>query len=151
MPDGTTWSCPQNRPSYGPHPDAVLLNRRRTHRAIVATKLAIALAMPFECKTKNTIPPIHRKPKTCPACKTTYTQAAGNFGKGGTRTYCSSCQGKPAAKPKTCCDCGTTYPETEKYFRRGGKIHKHCHTCAEARVRAKIEARIAKRAHSCKA
>jgi ribosomal protein L37E len=137
------------RPSYGPHPDAVLLRRRRTHRAIVATKLAIALVTPFGAKERREYTLGKR---TCAACGVTYEGVTKHFSNNAkTCRRCNAGKTSPAQKSKTCTDCGTTYDRVCENFLRGRRIYGSCNPCAEAKVRAKIEARIAKRAHSCKA
>jgi hypothetical protein len=129
----------------GRDPDAIRLRIRRIDREIVHAAIQLAMVARIDPPKRNCKPPPNPKPKTCPICQTTYPKAMGHFGPGGTRTRCQDCQGKPAIKSKTCRDCGTEYLGVQEHFRRGGKIHPNCNACAEAKVRAKIEARLAKR------
>ena len=128
------WSLTTSR-----DPDAVRLRIRRIDREIVHATIQLAMATRIEPQDGN------RKPRTCPICRTTYPQSVDHFGRRGTNRNCLDCSGKPAIKTRTCRDCGTEYLGVQAHFRRGGKIHPNCNTCAEAKVRARIEARLAKR------
>jgi hypothetical protein len=123
----------------GRDPDAIRLRIRKIDREIVHAAIQLAMATPITPQDGNC------KPRTCPICKKTYPQSVGHFGKRGTNTNCLDCSGKPAIKFRTCQECGTEYLGVQEHFRRGGKIHPNCNACAEAKVRAKIEARLAKR------
>ena len=134
------WSLATNR-----DPDAVRLRIRRIDREIVHAAIQLAMATRIPPPKNTRPPPPAPRPKTCPICASTYPKSQGYFGIGGTRTRCNDCQGKPAIKSKVCRDCGGEYFGIQAHFRRGGKIHANCNTCAEAKVREKIEARLAKR------
>lgn len=146
MADGSTCNRPANRPSYGPHPDALLLKRRRWQQAEVAAKLAISLATPFGkdgrwTKGGNPNPNTRSRPYTCPTCNTTYPQHKGHVTKGS--KSCRKCSAE--RRQKTCTACGTVFVNLVRNFKRGGKMRSTCHECAVKAAYAKVERRLARK------
>ena len=131
-----------NRPTYGAHPDAVLLRQLRMRRAEAVAKLAVALTMPFDARKRkggNPRPTSRAKPVTCPACKTVYPQRKGHFSNS-TKTCRTCCD----AKLRVCPSCQAVYPNGDA-FRYGGKSNRICQECAVAEVYRKVERRLARK------
>ena len=137
-----------DRPTYGPHPDAVLLRQWRTRRAATATKLAIALVTPFEASAeekklygvrRNPVNESQLKERTCAKCGVTYTGVGRHFGHHHA-TVCLKCRGERLpgangnAKGQTCIRCGELrYPMSKMYReRQSGGVRswtKICRVC----------------------
>lgn len=147
MPDGDAQAYAPK--TYGAHPDAIARRRMLSERARVTTRLILAMHAPMRVGPDNGGGNPHpqnngrSRSKTCPACQTTYPRIRGYFTANSIKCL-KCCQAK---RTKTCGTCGTEYVGVIEHFRRGGNIHPTCNACAacaEAKVRAKIEARIAR-------
>lgn len=154
MADGTS------RPTYGPHPDAVLLRQRRMARAETAVRLAVALATPFPRESPgrprgNGRPPVNAKSRQCPGCKQWLGPINKHFGPRGQNVHCRVCVhnlGELIRKralekrkarmtladfPRTCRICHTRHESAREHFYRNRRFRATCNTCALAAIKAK--------------
>jgi hypothetical protein len=138
--------------TFGVHPDVLAAQQRRA--AAQAARGFLDGVMAQEFKKLPPCPKVSRAPKiprlavkTCRACGKTYHGVTKHFSnKSKTCKKCNENKDTPAQKAKTCITCGTTYDRTCDNFLRGGRLYDNCNRCAEAKVRARIEARIARKA-----
>lgn len=85
-----------DRPTYGPHPDAVLAVRRRVERARAVVALELAMQAPLKPRgnrSGNPKPRSRAKAKVCAVCLTVYPQAKGYFHSSWAKR-CRSCSAK---------------------------------------------------------